>query len=116
MFARFCSASVAVFLLVIIFGPAQMRAQQSPQPNVFGIYVDSDATLRYREKDSQQQLSQIRSQAHAAAAKNENLHFVSLSKLFADARSLIEADKPLSDEIRFLGGLTQLHYILVYPE
>src|ERR1041385_9440157 len=106
MFQRRLFAIVAILLATTLCTPSQGQVQQTPPPQVFGIYVDSDATLRYREKDAQQQLTQIRAQARAGAAKNEALQFVSLTRILSEARALSQAAKPLPADLRFPRALT----------
>ena len=57
-----------------------------------------------------------RAKAAAEAGKAERLCFVSLPKTFAQARALTEAGKPLPEELKYLGGLTQVRYVFVFPE
>jgi hypothetical protein len=60
----------------------------------------------------------MRNRAKAAekAGKDPALCFVSLPKLFAQARAAHEAGKPVPEEIKYLGGMTQIRYVFVYPE
>jgi hypothetical protein len=74
--------------------------------------------VKSREVDATRQLAEIKSRAKSAAqaAKGEKLAFVSLPKLFVEARSALSAGKAIPDDLRFLGGMTQLRYVFVYPE
>jgi hypothetical protein len=97
-----------------------LRAQilPIPIPQVPGVYVEQDGNVRSREMDQTKQLAELRARAKsvAQAANDPALSFVSLPKTFAAARAAIEAGKPVPDELRYLGGLTQVRYVLVYPD
>lgn len=113
---------LAVFSLVacglagLLSGPA--GAQFFPNPAVPGVYIEQDGNVRSRQVDPTKQLAEIRARAKSAAesAKGEKLAFVSLPKVFAEVRSLVEAGKPVPDDLRYLGGLTQVRYVFVYPQ
>ncbi|HVS70711.1 MAG TPA: DUF1598 domain-containing protein [Phycisphaerae bacterium] len=47
--------------------------------------------------------------------KNASLVYISLPRLLNDARTLVEAHQPLSPEIRYLHGLTQIQYVFAFP-
>jgi hypothetical protein len=87
-------------------------------PPVPGVYIEQDGNVRSREVDQTKQLAELRARAKsvAQAAKDEKLSFVSLPKAFAAARAAIDAGKPVPDDIRYLGGLTQIRYVFVYPD
>jgi hypothetical protein len=104
-------------LLCLTAPPA--RAQFFPnEPAVPGVWVEQDGNVRSRQVDPDKELAAIRERARSAsqAAKNEKLSYVSLPRLFAEARAAIQAGKPVPENLRFLGGMTQLRYVLVYPD
>jgi hypothetical protein len=82
-----------------------------------GVYVEQDGNVRCREVDQAKRLADLRSRAKsvAQAAKDEKLAFVSLPKVLAEARAAADAGKAAPDEVRYLGGLTQVRYVFVYP-
>lgn len=80
-----------------------------------GIHVDAQGVLRSRSVDADPRLAELRKGA-AAHQKDARTVALSLPRLFAEARRLIDAGKPLPDELRFLGGLTKLQYVFVYPD
>jgi hypothetical protein len=86
--------------------------------NAPGVWVDPDGTVKRRELDEKTELTTMRARAKAVAegAKNEKLAFVSLPKVFAAAKAAIEADKPVPDDAKYLGGLTRIDFIFLYPE
>ena len=107
--------------LILLVSSRRAAAQFPPFDNgndVPGVWIEQDGNLKSREVDPDKQLAAIKSRAKsaAAAAKNENLAFVSLPKAFAEARSAISAGKEVPQDVRFLGGMTRLRYVFVYPD
>jgi hypothetical protein len=88
------------------------------RPDVPGVWIEQDGNVKSREVDAKHQLAEIKSRAKSAAqaAKGEKLAFVSLPKLFAEARSALSAGREIPEDLRFLGGMTRLRYVFVYPE
>ena len=108
MFRIFLAVTIALGSLV-----HQVLAQNPTPTQTFGgVYVDSAAVLRYREADGAAQLARIRQLPRSPA---ERLAFVSLPRLFAQARPVIESNQPLPDEARYVGGIVQLRYVLLDP-
>ncbi len=57
--------------------------------------------------------------AHAAAAdggKNSKLTFISLPKLIAQVRHLREQQQPIPQSLQYLGGMTRLQYVFIFPD
>jgi hypothetical protein len=83
-----------------------------------GVYLDADGKVKCRQVDSSKELiaMRARAQATAAAAKDPKLAYLSLPKLFAQVRALREAKQEIPEELRYLGGLTQIRYVFVFPE
>lgn len=86
--------------------------------NAPGVWVDPDGTLKRRVVDEKTEMTAMRVRAKAAidAEKNQKLGFVSLPKAFAAAKLAIDADKPIPDDAKYLGGLTRIDFIFLYPE
>lgn len=80
-----------------------------------GVHVDAQAVLRARTVEPDSRLAKLWADAKANP-KSSKLLQLSLVKLFADARALLDAGKPLTDEIRYLGGMTKLQYVFFYPK
>lgn len=89
-----------------------------PDADVPGIWIEQDGNVRSRKVDTDKELAAIRQRAKSAsqAAKSEKLSFVSLPRVFAEARSVIQSGRPVPQDLRFLGGMTQVRYVFVYPE
>jgi hypothetical protein len=90
------------------------RGQQQTQ--ISGISVDVNGVLEFRQPDARAELDRIRGRGRAGSGEKSNLRYVSLPKTFADARAALEAGRALPPGVRYLGGLTRIDYILVYPE
>lgn len=80
-----------------------------------GVHVDAEGVLRSRTVDPDPRLAEIRRKARGKRGA-DGLLYVSLPRLFAEARRLAEAGKPLPDEVRYVGGMTKLRYVFVYPD
>jgi hypothetical protein len=89
----------------------QAAAAYDPQ----GVHVDARGVLRSRTTDPDPRLAELWKNAKAVQ-KDAGFLYVSLPRLFAEARRTIEAGKPLSAELRSLGGMTRLRYIFVHPD
>ena len=83
-----------------------------------GVFLDTDGKVQCRQVDSSKELAAMRARARAssAATKEPKLAYVSLPRLFTQLRTLREAKKEIPDEIRYLGGMTQIQYVFVFPE
>ncbi len=86
--------------------------------NPSGVYIDAEGVVHQRQADSSEELAKMRKQARdsAATAKDPKLCYVSLPKLFLEVRELMAANKPIPDSLKYLGGMTQIRYVLLYPE
>ena len=109
-----CRNAVLAFLLALAFLPQRAEAQftpivgNSPAP---GVYVEPDGTVKRREVDEKSELATMRLRVKLAAdaAKDPKVAYVSLPKAFA-------AGKPIPEDVRFIGGLTQISFIFVYGD
>jgi hypothetical protein len=83
-----------------------------------GVYVEPDGTIKRRQVDERDELAAMRARLKATqeAGKKEKLAYVSLPKAFAAAKAAIDAGQPIPDDVKYLGGLTQIRYLFVYPE
>jgi hypothetical protein len=120
---RFTRRASVVFTAFALTALAQTaRAQFLPGDQFFseapGVVFNPDGHVSTREADPEKRLSSMRNRARLAekAAGAEKLCFVSLPKLFAQVRALHDAGKPVPEELKYLGGMTQVRYVLVYPE
>src|SRR4051794_19713778 len=109
-----------IIALAVLFSLAlPSLAQNNPPPQVFGISVNPDGAIEFRQRDANAELTKIKSRRplkESPAEADKRLKFVSLVKITNELRNAIESNKPISNDVKFLGGLTQIHYILVYPD
>ena len=106
-FARLLAASAA-FLACL----ASARAQQVTP--TLGVYIDPEGVLRATGKPDER-LEALRAKA-AKLPKDNQLVYLSLPRLFAEAKKLRDEGKALPPEIRYLGGMVRLKYVFVYPD
>ncbi|HSU67044.1 MAG TPA: DUF1598 domain-containing protein [Tepidisphaeraceae bacterium] len=115
-----CERSIVIGLLVCFAGPAVYG--QVLNPFTFGgppgVYLDTDGKVQCRQIDAGAELAAMRARARAAqsAGKDPKLAYISIPKLFEQLRSLRAAKKEIPPEMRYLGGLTRIQYVLVFPE
>ena len=79
-----------------------------------GVYIDPEGVLHSTGKPDER-LDALRSKA-AKLPKDDKLVYVSLPRVFAEARKHREMGRPLPPEVRYLGGMVRLKYVFVYPE
>jgi hypothetical protein len=115
--------NLALLLCVVCLAIGRGATAQGQVINPFfgtppGVYLDTDGKVQVRQVDQTKEMAAMRARARAseAAAKDPKFAYVSLPKLFAEVRSLRDAKKPIPDELQFLGGLTQIRYVFVYPD
>jgi hypothetical protein len=119
--ALFRRLHILAALFALLFSSLAHAQQQPPDDGgfVFGISIDPNGAIQFREQHAKAELAKVRARRmirETPADADKRLKFVSLVKLAADLREHVEADKPLPDEIKHVGGLTQIRYVLVYPD
>jgi hypothetical protein len=91
---------------------ASARAQQITP--TLGVYMDAEGVLHSTGKPDER-LDALRTKA-AKLPKDNKLVYVSLPRVFAEARKYREKGEALPPEIKFLGGMVRLKYVFVYPD
>ncbi len=91
--------SVSCALLIVPFLAAAALAQGVPI-TTDGVYIDSNGVLNTRKKQDSR-LAEIRKNA-AKMKKDNQLVYVSLPRIFAEARKLQTEGKELPDRIKYL--------------
>ena len=120
------SATVAIFLLLLCMfaWPAQTAAQVNNPDQLFalGVVIDSDGLISVREPTSDVKVLAARKEAllkaqrlAKASGRKDALTYISLPRLFAAAKEAIDQGKEIPKQVRYLGGMTKLKYIFVYP-
>ncbi|MDB5356196.1 MAG: hypothetical protein JWN24_2649 [Phycisphaerales bacterium] len=91
-----------------------------PIGGVPGVMIDTDGFVHCRQTDDADALTTARQKrpkpGDAAAQRKEKFAYVSLPKLFVQAKAQLDAGKDVPDEVRYVGGITQIRYVFVYPE
>src|SRR5262245_53093907 len=80
-----------------------------------GVHVDARGVLRSRTVEADPRLAELWKNAKSVQ-KDAKYLYISLPKLLAEARRLLESGQPLPAELRHLGGLTRLQHVFVYPD
>lgn len=80
-----------------------------------GVYIDPDGVLRTREVETGKRLRDLRDAAKKEAPGAE-LAYVSLPRLFAEARRKVDAGEAIPDEMRYLKGMVKIQYVFVFPD
>lgn len=84
-----------------------------------GVLISPEGVLQIRRFDSRLTMQRI-----AAAKKNLNpdiarpseMRRVSLTRLEAEMQKRLEAGEPITDDMKFMAGLTEIQYVFFYPE
>ncbi len=110
---RLLAAAALVGLAGIVSG----QVIYIPQPIVQGVLVDADGVVKVKT-DAGPELGKIRVRVQAArsGAGDGGMVYVSLPKIFADARAAYDAGKELPENVRYLDGLQSVKYVLIYPD
>jgi hypothetical protein len=103
----------ALLLLLSAGAPAWGQGAAALDPQ--GVHVDAKGVLRSRTTDPDARLAELWKNAKSLP-KDGKLLYVSLPRLFAEARRAIEGGKGLPAELRHLGGMTRLQYVFVHPD
>jgi hypothetical protein len=110
MVFRYPLLMLAAALMVML--PAIPSLAQLTQPTFGGVYIDADGVVRYREVDARQQRPRVPA-GSAISQGQDQLCYISLPRLLAEAQALAAQGRPLPEQMRLLGGLTQIRYIFV---
>jgi hypothetical protein len=100
----------------IAFGQASQPGGGVISVPVNGVSLSSDATLSNRVEKVDASTAAARAKAALTPVKKEQLGYISLPKLFAEAKAAREKNAELPKELRYLGGMTQIQYVFVYAD
>lgn len=109
----------ALGLLVVVAGLIGVRPAAAQQ--LAGVLVDADGVLRMNYPDPTGELTRKRFQAAKAAldpkvAAASPMRKISLNRLERAIQDKLANHGRMSDEMRYLAGLTRLSYVFFYPE
>jgi hypothetical protein len=121
---RLALLSAAGLLLPFVAGLSDGRAQTSTSSlttrAVGGISIDARGVLQNAGVDATGELQRLRAQRLEPVPSDLNqavaLRKVSLRGLEEALAKQIAAGQPLTDAMRYLAGLQQIQFVLVYPE
>ncbi len=90
---------------------------------VAGVVIDARGliTVRQPTRDAKAlaarkaALAKAQQQARATGPK-DRLTYISLPRLFAAAKNAVDQGQEIPQEIQYLGGMTKLRYVFVYPD
>lgn len=94
---------------------ASTAAAQVAGLDLEGVHIDRQGILRQRETDFDGRLADLHKRAQGKD-KEGDLCYISLPRLFTEAKKHLDAGEPLPDRIRYLGGMVKLQYIFIYPD
>jgi|GEM_PF-1451199 len=100
--------AVAALLAVIGVGALAYGQTATTQPQLGGVKIDPEGMISTRTKDT--------TLATKRDGKKPGLAYVSLPGLMKQLQDDAAAGKKTGDDVRYMGGLTQIRYVLVYPE
>jgi hypothetical protein len=111
------------FALAVLAGLPSVYAQTNNNNTnraVGGISVDTNGVLQNAAVDATGQLQRFRAERLQPVPAELNqavaMRKISLRKLEAALAKTVEAGQPLDDSLRYLAGLQQIQFVLVYPE
>jgi len=113
-----------VLALAILVGLPAVQAQTYNNSGynraVGGISIDANGVLQNATVDATGQLQRLRAEQLKPVPAELNqavaLRKISLRGLEAALAKTVGAGQPLSDDLRYLAGLQQIQFVLVYPE
>lgn len=108
------SLRIAAFAGSLFFVPdftlAQQNGGQQQQGSAQGVLIDSAGVLRKRK------VSPAVARFRADQTINGQLTYVSLPKLFAEFRKLVESGEEIPEQMRYLDGLVKIRFLCVDRE
>jgi hypothetical protein len=113
---------VLLVACVSVLGLAKCTVAQQVQPSVAGVAINAEGVLSVKAvADPQGRLTRERVQNAVAAlapdlAKGSELRKISLTRLEAAIAERAAGGQPLTDEMKYLAGLTRVQYVFFYPE
>ncbi len=119
MMKRWKLTAIGVFCFAVLMSPL---AHGQPLNIPAGVEVDAAGVLRLRTfRDPTGQLTLQRQQQMQAAldpdlARPSRLRKVSLNRLEAAIARSIDTISGVTDDMRYLAGLTRIQYVFLYPE
>ena len=117
---RFVAVLAFAGIGVSLSQPFQALAQQGQQ--AAGVWVDTDGVLRtriYHDPSGQltrQRMARARATLDPEVSRPSTLRKVSLNRLEAAVARRLDEAQPITDDMKYLAGLTRIRYVFFYPE
>jgi hypothetical protein len=122
-------AGIAILLAMVSLAAAQNNANNNNQnngggggPGAAGVVVNASGVLSIKQFGVPGSMLNKRWAADAKArlpgdlAKSSELRKISLNRLEAAIADKLDKGEPITDEIKYLAGITRLQYVFYYPE
>lgn len=120
-------AALAAAFLLAPATPTSAQQNQNSTNNIIinppaGVIVSPDGVLRVKETSDQNglltrtRIAEAKAKLGANLAKGSPLRKISLNRLEAVIAEKLAAKQDLTDEMRYLAGLTRVQYVFFYPE
>ena len=104
-----------LILAALLWGGSLAWAQIGAPVTAGGVEVDGDKVLSSKSTDADPRLAELRK--NAAHFKNDGqLVYISLPRLFQQAKQAMDENKPIPNDVKYLGGMTRLQYVFIYPD
>ncbi len=109
-------ALAAIFLL------ASAASKQALAQQLAGVHVDAEGVLRLQVHDdptgelNRQRIAEAVATLNPDVARKSPLRKISLTRLEKEAAKRLVSGQRITDEMRYLAGLTRLQYVFFYPE
>ncbi|MEX0675605.1 MAG: DUF1598 domain-containing protein [Pirellulales bacterium] len=119
------AALLLVFAVLAMCSPAVAQDDTPFTPNVSGangVIIDAQGVLRMQHfpdpggQLAKKRVAEARARLNPDVAKLSKLRKVSINRLEAAVREQLAGNRPPTEEMQFLAGLTQLRYVFYYPD
>lgn len=107
----FTYRAVLLLYMAMVFPAVLQQSIYDPQ----GVFLDGQGVLDRKETDHLKTLAETRKKAKEKK-QDQKLCYISLPRLFDEAKKCVEKNQPISDNIKYLNGMVELEYIFVFPD
>lgn len=87
----------------------ETNAQQIVIPPA-GVYIDANGVLQARET------GQVLKPAKGKGRRPDSYLYISLPRLLEEVQRRVTAGEPITDELRYFGGIVRLQHVFAFPE
>lgn len=107
-------------LSLLVSSPSSLAQYSTDNSAVGGVLIDTDGMLSQAQTGELKALSQKRREAMqplaSGLASSAEMRKISLKKLNETIQRCLAKGETIPDSVRYLGGLTAVEYVFVYPE